>query len=133
MPVGYQVKEINLVEEKSRENIFNLLPVLNGKLGSIDVELHPVSFKDGILTLIANLSDVNYVPVEQLLIANQQSNFNPTGYLGEFKQLRLDSPEVPKLGSNMGSNKNPKFESWLANLLTDVTLPTLSMTDASGL
>jgi hypothetical protein len=92
---GYQVKDINL----NRENISNTLPVLHGKVGAIDINLRPVSFKDGILTLVVNL------------------------------------PEVPKVEGHesLGSNKRPKFESWLANLLTDVTLPTLSIADASGL
>jgi hypothetical protein len=48
-----------------------------------------------------------------------------------MKQLprSLDLPKAPKVGSN----NRPKFESWLANLLTDVTLPTLSIADTSGI
>ena len=131
MPVGYQVKAINLIKEENRENIFNALPVLHGKVGSIDIDLHPVSFKNGVLTLVANLADVDDIPTEQLLMANQQSHFNTMGYFGEVEQLprSLDLPEVPKVSSN----KMPKFERWLANLLADVTLPTLSIADASEL
>jgi hypothetical protein len=127
MPVGYQVKDIKL----NRENISNTLPVLHGKVGAIDIDLHPVSFKDGILTLVVNLAEVNDIPEEQLLMANQQSYFNSIGYWSEVKQLprSLDLPKVPKVGGN----EKPKFESWLANLLTDVTLPTLSIADASGI
>ena len=127
MPVGYQVKDINL----KRENIFNTLPVLHGKVGTIDIDLHPVSIKDGILTLVVNLADVNDTPTEQFLMVNQQSRFNSMGYWSEVKELprNLDLPEGPKVGGS----KNPKFESWLANLLTNVTLPTLSIADASGL
>jgi len=126
MPVGYQVKDINV----NRENILNTLPVLHGKVGTVDIDLHPVSIKDGILTLVVNLADVNDTPTEQFLMVNQQSRFNSTGYWSEVKELprSLDLPEGPKVGS-----KNPKFESWLANLLTNVTLPTLSIADASGL
>jgi len=145
MPVGYQVKAVNLIKEENRENIFNALPVLHGKVGSIDIDLHPVSFKNGVLTLVANLqeatdawrislglrADVDDIPTEQLLMANQQSHFNTMGYFGEVEQLprSLDLPEVPKVSSN----KMPKFERWLANLLADVTLPTLSIADASEL
>jgi len=144
MPVGYQVKAINLVKDENREDIY-ALPVLHGKVGAIDIDLHPVSFKDGILTLVANLADVNEIPTvrpanapvvgeertEQLLMANGQSRFNSMGYFGGVEQLprSLDLPEVPKVGGS----KRPKFESWLANLLTDVTLPTLSIADASGI
>ncbi|MBM3239647.1 hypothetical protein FJZ31_25445 [Candidatus Poribacteria bacterium] len=134
---GYQGKAINLVKEENRENVLNTLPVLHGKVGAIDIDLHPVSFKNGILTLVVNLAEVNDIPEEQLLIANQQSYFNSMGYWSEVKQLphSLELPEVPKVENHesLGSNKRPKFESWLANLLTDVTLPTLSIADASGI
>jgi len=129
-PVGYQIKDISWVKEEERENIFNALPVLHGKVGAIDIDLHPVSFQGGILTLVADLSDVSNSPSEQPLMANQQANLNSTEQLGEFKQLllNLDSPKGPRM-----SSKSAKFEGWLTSLLTDVTLPTLSIADASNL
>jgi hypothetical protein len=83
------------------------------------------------LTLVANLADFNEIPKEQFLMAKGQSRFNSMGYLGEMKELprSLDLPKAPRVDNT----KRPKFESWLANLLTDVTLPTLSIADTSGI
>ena len=117
---------------------------LHGQMGAIELDLRAIRFKDGILTVIANMDiskladvkDTSEKPLrpfasltdEDILMASQVSWLDAAGYSRAVILPRsLDIPAAPKVGRN----SEPKLEQWLSNLVTDVTLPPLSLADNS--
>ena len=102
---------------------------LHGHVGAIELDLRAIRFKDGILTVVANmdiskLADVKDTSDEDILMASQVSWLDAAGYSSAVVLPRsLDIPAAPKVGRN----SEPKLEQWLNNLVTDVTLPPLSL------